>query len=64
MRLNTPILRKGSGGFRAKIFVLHSEGVQMYVERVKTEIENDSFKNEEIRRISSLLLDFRSFAKI
>ena len=33
---------KGIGGFGAKIFVLRPEGVQTYVEREKTEIENDS----------------------
>ena len=32
---------KGIGGFGAKIFVIRPEGVQMYVERAKTEIEND-----------------------
>ena len=32
---------KGTGGFGAKIFVLRPEGVYKYVERAKTEIEND-----------------------
>ena len=32
---------KGIGGFWAKIFVIRPEGVQTYVEREKTEIEND-----------------------
>ena len=32
---------KGIGGFGAKIFVLRPEGVYKYVERAKTEIEND-----------------------
>ena len=31
----------GIGGFGAKIFVIRSEGVLTYVERAKTEIEND-----------------------
>ena len=33
---------KGIGGFGAKIFVLRPEGVYKYVERAKTEIENDT----------------------
>ena len=32
---------KGIGGSPAKIFVLRPEGVYKYVERAKTEIEND-----------------------
>ena len=32
---------KGIGESPAKIFVLRPEGVQRYVERAKTEIEND-----------------------
>ncbi|MBQ3016714.1 MAG: hypothetical protein IJD79_08050 [Clostridia bacterium] len=38
-----------------EIFVLQPEGVQKYVERVKTEIENDYNHLEEIRRISTLI---------
>ena len=34
-------MRKGIGGFGAKIFVFRPEGVYTYVERAKTEIEND-----------------------
>ena len=34
-------LCRGIGGFGAKIFVIRSEGVLTYVERAKTEIEND-----------------------
>ena len=32
---------RGIGGFGAKIFVFRPEGVHRYVERAKTEIEND-----------------------
>ena len=32
---------QGIGGFSAKFFVLRPEGVQRYVERAKTEKEND-----------------------
>ena len=37
----SPKCAKGVGGFEAKIFVLRPEGVPLYVERAKTEIEND-----------------------
>ena len=39
-RLNTKLF--WVGGFGDKIFVLPSEGVVTYVERGKTEIENDT----------------------
>ena len=32
---------KGIGGFEAKIFVIRPEDVYKYIERAKTEIEND-----------------------
>ena len=38
---------EGIGGFGAKIFVFRPEGVHRYVERAKTEIENDSNLTEK-----------------
>ena len=38
---------EGIGGFGAKIFVFRPEGVHRYVERSKTEIENDSDSMEK-----------------
>ena len=35
-------MQRGLWGFGAEIFVLRPEGVYKYVERAKTEIENDT----------------------
>ena len=62
--ISVNIAAHGTGGFGAKIFVLRSEGVFIYVERAKTEIENDSQFIGEIRRISTLEFVLSSLPRI
>ena len=48
-------------GFGAKIFVLRPEGVQMYVEREKTEIENDRDLMEKFVEFQPYTVNLSSF---
>ena len=59
MRHPPPV--KGIGGFGAKIFVLRSEGVLIYVERAKTEIENDFNLTEKFAEFHPYVVNLSSF---
>ena len=48
-------------GFGAKIFVLRSEGVLIYVERAKTEIENDFNLTEKFAEFHPYIVNHSSF---
>ena len=48
-------------GFGAKIFVLRPEGVQTYVEREKTEIENDRDLMEKFVEFQPYTVNLSSF---
>ena len=51
----------GLRGFGAKIFVLRPEGVQTYVEREKTEIENDRNLMEKFVEFQPYIIKLSSF---
>jgi len=51
----------GIGGFGAEIFVLRPEGVQTYVEREKTEIENDRDLMEKFVEFQPYIIKLSSF---
>ena len=52
---------QGLGEFGAKIFVLRPEGVQTYVEREKTEIENDRDLMEKFVEFQPYIIKLSSF---